>query len=83
MSDPLQLVLSCPGTHKSCWFLMELALCGDTVSQGRETEQLRACFYSAFVHLRKSASSAQHPREASLEPRMENFQSSPKLGILD
>lgn len=62
---------------------MELALCGDIVSQSRGTEQLRARFYSALVHLRKSASSAQHPREASLEPRMENFQLSPKLEILD
>lgn len=62
---------------------MKLALCADPVSQGRGTEQLRARFYSAVVHLRKSASSAQHPREARLEPRMENFQPSPKLGILD
>lgn len=62
---------------------MELALCGDTVTQDRGTEQLRARFYSRLVHLRKSASSAQHPREASLEPGMENFQPNPKLGILD
>lgn len=38
----------------------------EALSQGRGTEQLRTRFYSALVHLRKSASSAQHSKEAAL-----------------